>query len=347
MKKFIIIFYPLMLFAFLHANGAIASVDSKRLCVFDLLGANGPVFSQMKDYQIAALDWGVKFQLAPYINEQLAAADFQTGQCDAVSMTGVQSRQFNAFSGSLDAIGALPDYAQLKSVVSAISSEPAATLMINGAYEVAGIIPIGEVFLFVKNRSMLMLGDVSKLRIAVMESDLAQQEMVSAIGAIPVQLSIANMYSQFNAHTVDVTYGPAIVYEAMELTKGLQPNGGVIRFPLAQSSLQIVIRRTDFPEGFGQKSRNYTLKQFDKAVKSAENYQRRIAQRWWIAIPEQDKLQYSGMFRKVRLLLRNKQIYDRKMLKIMRRERCKKDPLRQECTAGGKQSLQINFTGKP
>ncbi|SMG66409.1 [weak similarity to] RND type efflux pump involved in aminoglycoside resistance [methanotrophic bacterial endosymbiont of Bathymodiolus sp.] len=57
-----------------------------------LLGANGPIYAQMKDYKIAALGWGVDLRLRPYISEVKAATDFKAGLCDAVSFTGIQSR---------------------------------------------------------------------------------------------------------------------------------------------------------------------------------------------------------------------------------------------------------------
>lgn len=337
MRSFVCRYSVLLLTTLLMMVSHDALAVTKNMCVFDLLGANGPIFAQMKDYKIVALDWGVELQLKPYTSERGAAEDFKSGVCDAVSITGVQSRQFNSFSGSLDAIGALPTYEHLKSVITSISSKQAAKLMVNGAFEVVGIIPIGAVYLFVNNRSIVMVEDVTGIRIAIMDSDPAQSEMVAFIGASPVSLSIADMYSKFNNRSVDVTYGPAVVYEAMELLKGMLPGGGVIRFPLAQSTLQIVIRQAVFPEQFGQKSRDYTLSQFDKSVLLARNYQSRISQPWWISIPGSDQVRYNEMFRQVRLTLREKGVYSRKMLSIMRMDRCKKDSLRPECTAVDKE----------
>ena len=173
--------------------------------------------AQMKDYKIAALDWGVELQLKPYISEVKAAADFRAGLCDAVSFTGIQSRQFNSFTGTLDAIGALPSYAHLKTVISTISAPQAAPLMTADSYEVAGIIPIGAAYLFVNDRALLSKyaeteGVHSNIRIAVMDNDPAQFELVALLGTPSMSASIAEMYSKFNAGLVDVSYGPAVVY---------------------------------------------------------------------------------------------------------------------------------------
>ena len=342
MKNFTDGLFRLLLAAILCVSSQAVSAETKSLCVFDLLGANGPIYAQMKDYQIAALDWGVDLQLKPYTNEKNAAIDFKSGQCDAVSFTGIQSREFSPFSGTLDAMGALPSYAHLKILITTLSSEQAAPLMINEPYEVVGIIPIGAAYLFVNDRALVLdhadtKGDLASIRIAIMDSDPAQTEMVGLVGTSSMAASIAEMYSQFNSGLVDVTYGPAVVYEAMELHKGIQAKGGVIRFPLAQLTLQIMIHKADFPDNFGQKSREFALGQFDKSVKLAKNYEDRIDQKWWISISQSDQLRYHEMYRKTRLSLRNKGVYDGKMLSLMRLVRCKKDPHRTECTAVDKE----------
>lgn len=335
-------FSRVLLLLIFSLSSFIVLAEPKSLCVFDLLGANGPIYAQMKDYKIAAINWGVDLRLKPYISEVKAAADFKAGYCDAVSFTGVQSRQFNLFTGSLDAMGALPSYAHLKTVISTISSEQAAPLMNNKPYEVVGVIPIGAAYLFINDRALLSeqadtKNEHSSIRIAVMDNDPAQVELVSSLGIPSLSSSIAEMYKKFNAGLVDVSYGPAVVYEAMELHKGIQANGGVIRFPVAQLTLQIIIRKANFPDNFGLQSRKYTLGQFDKAVMLAESYEDRIAPKWWLSISEVNQQHYHDIYRKTRISLRNKGVYDAKMLSIMCRVRCKKEPERSECTAVDKE----------
>lgn len=309
----------------------------KKMCVFDLLGANGPVFSYMKDYKIAALNWGVALDLKPYTNERVAAEDFKAGLCDAVIFTGIRARQFNAFTGSLDAIGAVPSYQHLKSVITTLSSKKAAKLMLSELYEVVGISPAGTAYMFVNDRTIDTVGELAGKRIAILDSDPAQQDMVAFIGGSAVGSSIATMYSKFNNGSVDIAFGPAIVYEAMELYKGLQPNGGVIDFSLAQLTMQMLIRKDQFPEGYGQKSRDYVLGRFDAGMESVKKYESRIPAKLWVAIPEADKPEYREVFRQSRIRLRDKGIYHGKMLKLLRMLRCKKAPEQSECTAADKE----------
>jgi hypothetical protein len=333
-KKIILKFFISVL---LITTVNVALAVPKRMCVFDLLGANGPVFSQMKDYKTAALAWGVELDLKPYTSERVAAEDFKAGLCDGVSLTGIRARQFNSFTGSLDAIGAMPSYEHLKSVITTISAKKAAKLMYNDPYEVVGIFPAGAAYMFVNDRTIDTVGELAGKRIAILDSDPAQLEMVTFIGGSPVGSSIANMYSKFNNGSVDVTYGPAIVYEAMELYKGLKPKGGVINFSLVQLTMQILIRKTEFPQEYGQKSREFALSRFDFGVGLVNKYEKTIPAELWVPIPEQDKVGYLEVFRQSRIRLAGKGIYDGKMLKLMRMLRCKKEPHQPECTANDKE----------
>ena len=187
--------------------------------------------------------------------------------------------------------------------------------------------------MFVNDRTIDTVGELAGKRIAILDSDPAQVEMVNFIGASPVGTSIANMYSKFNNGSVDVTYGPAIVYKAMELYKGLEPNGGIINFSLVQLTMQIVIRKDSFPEGYGQQSREFALSQFDLRVELVKKYENTIPEKMWISVPEEDATGYLEVFRQSRIRLRDKGIYNGKTLKLMRMLRCKKDPQQSECTA--------------
>lgn len=335
--KFSHFIYKWLIGTALMVTSIAALAETKSLCVFDLLGANGPTFSQMQDYKTAALKWNVELVLKPYTSEHITVEDFKSGLCDAATITGIRSRQFNSFTGSLDAIGALPSYEHLKSVISTISSAKAAKLMHSGPYEVVGIVPAGAAYLFANDRSIDTVGELAGKRIAILDVDPAQSDMVAFVGASPVGTSLADMYSKFNNGSVDITFGPALVYEAMELNKGLEPKGGIIQFSLAQLTMQILIRNDKFPDGFGQKTREYFLSQFDQGVKLVKSYESKIPEKLWVPISEADKSSYNEVFRQARIRLRDKGMYDGKMLTVMRRLRCEKAPQMSECTAPDKE----------
>lgn len=84
----------------------------------------------------------------------MIAEDFKAGKCDGISVTGMRGRQFNHFTGSLDAIGAIPDLKLAVKVMQGLASPAFAKYMRNGQYEVAGVIPVGDAFLMVNDRSI-------------------------------------------------------------------------------------------------------------------------------------------------------------------------------------------------
>ena len=124
------------------------------VCVFDLVGKNGDVFALMKDYQLAAKNWGADIELRVGQNEAVIAEDFKAGKCDGISVTGMRGRQFNAFTGSLDAIGAIPDLKLAVKVMQGLANPTFAKNMVQGRYEVAGVIPVGDAYLLVNDRSI-------------------------------------------------------------------------------------------------------------------------------------------------------------------------------------------------
>ena len=137
------------------------------ICVFDLVGKNGDVYSVMKDYQLAAKNWGADVELRVNTNEAVVAEDFKAGKCDGISVTGMRGRQFNNFTGSLDAIGAIPDLNLAVKVMQGLASPTFAKHMLQGKYEVVGVIPVGDAFLLVNDRSINTVANVAGKPIAV------------------------------------------------------------------------------------------------------------------------------------------------------------------------------------
>ena len=311
-----------------------AAPAKKSLCVYDPSGANGDLFNAMKGYQLEALNWGVEFKLKPYTDEKTAAEDFKAGQCDASLITGTRARPFHKFGGTLEAMGGLPSYAHLTRIVRSLSKPKAKKLMTSGKYEVAGIWPGGAVYLFVRDRKVDTVAELAGKRLATMSFDEAAKTMVRKIGASLVAADVGTFAGMYNNGSVDACYSPALGYKALELYKGIGAKGGVIRYPLAQMTLQLLIRTADFPEGFGVKSRALAGKSFSEALKVVRQAENAIPAKHWIDITPADKERYDEMFLDVRVELRDgKGVYHRTGLKLLRKLRCKIEPGRGECAA--------------
>ena len=136
--KMRLIAVALTLFSFAFAAEG-KELPEKTFCIFDPVGANGPIFTRMQDFRTAALEWGIEAELKAYTNEAVALADFQSGVCDGSLITGTRIRPFNVFTGSLEAVGGLTSYQQLRELINMLARPQAAKYMVDGRYEVSGI----------------------------------------------------------------------------------------------------------------------------------------------------------------------------------------------------------------
>ncbi|MFZ5697991.1 MAG: putative solute-binding protein [Pseudomonadota bacterium] len=315
---------------------AIGQVQAAKhtMCVWDIAGQHGDGFNLMKDYKIAAMGWGEEFELKAYTDEKIAAEDFKAGQCDAVLVTGIRGRLYNTFTGSLDSIGSQPSYASVRLAHEVMSSPKLAAKMKSGPYEVVGIAPLGAAYLFVNDRKINNVGALSGKRITVLDFDKAQAKMVQNVGASPVSSDITNFAGKFNNHSVDICAAPAAAYKALELYKGMEPNGGVVRYALAQVTLQMLIRGDKFAQnpGFGQKSRTWFFSKHDRLMDLINKAEKEIDPKYWIEIPKADQANYDELLRRSRIALRDEGIYNPETLTLLRKVRCKLDNSRAECT---------------
>lgn len=310
---------------------AVAAPATQTFCVWDISGTQGDVYNLMKDYRLAAARWGANLELKPYTDERIAADDFKAGQCDAVIMTGLRGRQFNGFTGSLDSLGAMPTYDHVKQVLATLAKPNASSLMVNGNYEVAGIAPMGAAYLFTRDRTINSVAKMSGKKIAVLDYDKAQAKMVQKVGAQPVASDVMNFAGKFNNGSVDIIGAPAAAFKPLELFKGLGTKGAIAQFPLVQITLQMYIRQDRFPQGFGQKSREYMYSQVPRALEMADKAEKEIEKRYWMQIPEADQEKYTIMIREARVSLMNEGIYDKRTMKLLKQVRCKITPADAEC----------------
>ncbi|ARU57612.1 TRAP transporter solute binding subunit [Oleiphilus messinensis] len=315
----------------LLANQAHAEAIDRKFCIFDPIGHNGPLFNVMKSSKPTALKWGVNFELSAYTDEKIAAEDFKAAQCDAVLLTGTRAREFNKFTGSLEALGAIPGDQEMQMILQTLNQPKAAKLLTNGNYEVAGILPAGAVYLFLRDRNVNTVDKLQGKKIATLDYDPASLTMVRHIGASVVGASSANFAGKFNNGSVDAAYAPAIAYTPLELYKGVAQDGGVFDYKLAQMNFQIIIHHDRFPEGFGQKVREYASGQYDEAYKLVATAESEIKAEHWMHPAKEHVSGYDNMLREVRISLRDEGVYDANALRLMRKVRCKTNPKNAEC----------------
>ncbi|MCE2679133.1 MAG: DUF6091 family protein [Burkholderiales bacterium] len=302
------------------------------VCVFDILGTTGPVYSLAKDFQLEAVKQGYSFTIKAYTDERVAAEDFKVNNCQGLVATGLRTRQFNTFAGSIDSIGGVPSYEALGKLITTLADPKLAKYMVNGKYEIAAVFPVGAAYIFVNDRAINTLSKAAGKRIAALDYDKAQAELIQQVGAQPVASDISNFGQKFNNGTVDIIAAPAAAYRPLELFRGIGTKGGVARIPIAMVTYQIVMNRDYFPEDAGQKSRTFSLTQLDKALGIVKNMEKEIPANVWMEIPEKERQEYIVVMREARISMRDKGIYDKRMLSLMKRVRCQLTPADGECS---------------
>lgn len=328
--------------ALLLSLAPLAQADAIDVCVFDLIGSSGDAYHLMEEYAIDMRDEGLKFNLKPYTDEGVALSDFSGGECDALAATDIRVRRFNQFTGTLPAVGAIPSYEELETVLTVLSQPNAADFMDTDGYEIIGIFPLGAAYLFVTDRDINTASALAGKRIATLSYHRDAIHMVNYVNASVEPSDITDFGGKFNNRSVDAAYSPAWGYEALELYRGIGDEGGVIDYPLGQLTMQVVIRDGILDEDQAQRSREVAHGLMGEAMSIVRRHEQDIPEDHWVEIPEADIEDYQEMFRQNRLELRGgkdadgkevRQVYDPEMLTLLRRVRCRVNPGAAECTA--------------
>ncbi|RKG36480.1 putative solute-binding protein [Acinetobacter rongchengensis] len=309
------------------------------ICVFDLLGKSGESFQMAQEWALAAKSWGTEVVLLPKQDESVADNDFKAGKCDGVFMTAMRARQYNKFVGSIDSIGGVPSNSiAQKAITFALDSRNAAKMTTNlggKKYEVAGIAPLGSAFIFVRDKSISSIEKAAGKKFAVLSYDNAQKILVQRVGAQAVPSDVTNFVAKFNNGQVDMVGAPAYAYKPLEIYKGLGTNGAMFNFPVLQVTADLVIRPEKFSAGFGQKSRDYFIKNLPKSFAMINRLEAGIPAKFKMNLTADDKLKYQKLMRDGRLELTKMGIYDASMMSVLKKARCSVDKANFECSLGG------------
>jgi len=247
-------------------------------------------------------------------------------------MSGFRARQFNRFSGTIDAIGALPSLKHMDMLMKSIALPQLSENMVSNKYLTLAVTPAGAAYLFVNDNKLNSLERVAGKKIAVLDFDPGQSKMVAQIGATPVATTLATAPNQFNNGSVDVLPAPLVAYQVLELYKGMEPDGGIVDYPIVQLTAQLIGHTDRFPPAFAAVIREVAADSFSSIQKALEKEAGNIPEKWWIQVDHSEKQEYDSMMRAARMKLRESGYYDATMLRIMKRIRCKLDPLRPECS---------------
>ncbi|SEM28733.1 putative solute-binding protein [Acinetobacter sp. DSM 11652] len=320
--------------------GMVSTAQAKvDVCVFDLLGKSGESFQMAQEWALAAKGWGADINLIPRQDEAVADNDFKAGKCDAVFLTAMRSRQYNKFVGSIDSLGGAPSNAiAQRAITFALDKRNAAKMVTNlggKKYEVAGIAPLGAAYIFVRDKKIDSIEKAAGKKFAVLSYDPAQKIMVQRVGAQAVGSDVSNFVAKFNNGQVDMVGAPAYAYKPLEIYKGLGNTGAMFDFPVVHITANFVMKPEKFPEGFGQKSRDWFVKNLPKSYAMIKRLESEIPAKYKMQFSAEEKLKYQKLLRDGRMDLTKQGIYDKEMMSVLKKARCSVDKSNFECSLGG------------
>lgn len=328
--------------ALLFSQASVHAEERKDFCAFDVAGANGFVYKTLEIYRREAVGAGVQLHMRPFTDEEEVIEAFHNGECDLIAVTDIGVRQFNDFTSSISAIGAVPRYEDLKVLMYILASPRVARHLETESHQILGVIPMGAAYLFVNDREIDHVDDLRGQRVSVFEGHHDARHMINYVGAEPVPAKIANFAQMFNDGEVDVSYAPGAAYELLEMFRGMGDTGGVVRYPVGQVTTQLVARTGEFDDRFVRKSRRIMSRLYPEAMRIVRDFEGRIPDERWVDISPEAVRGYQEMLRGVRLDLKESSSEDAKlaaaaynedMMTILRKVRCYTNPGGQECAA--------------
>ena len=311
------------------------------VCVWDPLGASGQVFDTAKNYALAAQKLGVEIKLKAYTDEKVAAEDFRVGQCQGLLATSMRTKPYNSVSVAIDYGGAATivrdgkidmdaSYDVVRKAIQLFASPGAAKLAVQDRFEVGGILPLGAIYTFVRDKTLFTKG-FAGARMPAFDDDKVQAYLIQRAGAQPVSSDVNNFVTKFNNGSVDVVFAPAIAYKPLEIYRGVGTAGGISRFPLAFITLQLVLEKSHFPAGFGEKSRQFWASQYEQLLGSVRKAENDLPAALMVDYPLEQGLAFVVGQRDTRVELAKQGNYDKQGLKIMKRIRCSVNAAASEC----------------
>ncbi|MBC7750506.1 MAG: hypothetical protein H7Z73_02130 [Candidatus Saccharibacteria bacterium] len=310
-----------------------SSSYAQTICVFDPLGSQGDNFSLMKDYAVDAKQWGGDIILKPYADEKLATADFKSGKCDGTAITGIRARPLNDFVGTISSPVGLLTNEQTRTVMALVGNPKLASDMRNGDTEVVGVTTLGFAYIIVRDRTNNTIPKLATIKFGTLAFDKVQDIVVEKFGGTSVPLELSEIGSAFNTGKVGAILLPAVAFKPFEINKGLGTQGAMFKFPVALMTYNVLIHQDKFPEGYGQKSRSWFVGQLDRQMATVNKIEKSIEPRYWDVVPSNIAPGYVKILRAARISLTKEGIYNKKMIGILKKIRCRQDQASYECSS--------------
>lgn len=315
----------------LYADQVVDGKIHRSFCVWDMLGKSGPVYATVDDQKLRSLHYGLELTVSAYQDEDELINDLRNGVCDAALMSGARALEFNRFTGTLEALGGVPDITHLQTLMQVVASPKMAEKMESNGYVVLGVASLGENYAYSNNAALNATALFAGKSLSVPATDQSLMAYGKALGADMKSGKPLAIVQDFASGKTDTMLAPIVAFYAA----GSGQSGadtGILQYPLSQSTIQLIGRQERFPTGLAQILREDFLFKFDFYAKRVEKERNNLKKELWREVPHAQQAAIAQQLQKMRLSLREKGVYDAGMLKMERKVRCKIDPERSECS---------------
>ena len=304
---------------------------TRTFCLWDPLGKSGPVASTADDQKLRSLHYGMELEFTIYQDEQELLKDFKAGDtCDAALVRGHQAIQFNRFAGTIEAVGAVKDRKQLQVLVQLMANPKLAPKLTDGEYTVLGVVSVGENYVFTSDRTLRDVTDLRGQRVGVEAQYPEYVDLIRRLGGTPVPGTMLENVQKFSKGDISNMISPVAGYLVMR-DGGNENSTGIIKSPLATSTVHLIGYAERFPIGLAQILREDFLFKFDSYTNRLDREMSIIPESMWLTPDPLKVQQVETAMQQVRLEKRSEGVYDPFMLTLQRKIRCKFDPTRDEC----------------
>ena len=308
-------------------------IPSRNTCVWDVLGTQGPIYSTTIDQQLRLRHYGISMNVMAFKKEQDVVDKLKSGECDTAIMSGAKAREFNDFTGSIEALGGLPTEKHMKLLLQVLSSPQAAKRMQQGNYAIAGIVPVGFNYLYSQEGEgkTPTLKRIMKGKASVLKEDPTHTALFNAYGVKTLNYATtAEAAGAFNLADSNLLMAPLIGYSMFGLGAGVK-NGVIVDYPLSQMTLQVVTRLDTIPAEVGQLLREDLFIKLNFMYREVEKNTRDVPMSKLKKLSARDEKAMTKQVASLREKLTKSGAYNPSMMKLQQKIRCKLDASLSEC----------------
>ncbi|PTQ88945.1 putative solute-binding protein [Agitococcus lubricus] len=312
------------------------------ICFLDMQGTSGEFYSRAKDLALIARRWNMIADFKVMANERQVVDSFKEGKCEAAVMPTLRAREFNLFMGSVDAIGAIPSYQHMRLLLKTLFDPKLEPLTITGPYQVVSIFPVGAQYLHVRDRTWETPKDLANKKASVLDWNVSLSQAMNKMGTQAVAADIGHYTAAFNKGETDMIVAPAVAYWPYELHTGLANNGGIYSTPVMQMTASLIINRDLLQKktndldnrvaAFRSITSQFLDEMLDRLFLTINTAETQIPKKYWMILEPEHERQYQDALRQARIQLTQEGVYDAKMMKVLKKVRCKIEPNAAECT---------------